>query len=119
MKGIGIESQEFFAEIKKTQDLVRESVKRILFTRPFERVNRPNFGVGAENFLFDFTELIERRAKEIITYQLQTYEPRIEVLDVNISRDPQDLYKVKLTIQYVIRTMHEDIQTLTIETTGE
>ena len=112
MKGIGIDTNEF-AEIKETDDLVRESVNRILFTRPRERVNNSSFGFGLEKLLFNPNSIISQKIKEDLVFQIQNYEPRIEITQLTLSQI--SLNKIRITMRYIIKTLEFEEREIVIE----
>jgi len=112
MQGIGIDSKKFFAEVKNTEELVKESIKRILLTRPFERPNRPNFGIGIEKFLFSNISSISQFAIDEIKEQLKTFEPRIIVDKVSFERQGEN--GIKIIISYRVRENYLENQSLEI-----
>jgi hypothetical protein len=71
---------------------IREAIRIIIGTNPGERVMRPDFGAGLNEFLFEpvnttTIETLRRRVRE----SLIDWEPRIDVLNVTVtSQFPQD-----------------------------
>lgn len=91
MRGIGFYSKDFFT-IKYDEDLISESIKRILMTNPGERVGQPMFGVGLKNNLFDPGDEAEiGQIRENLMRQIMTYEPRVNILDVQMSFEEHTL----------------------------
>lgn len=112
MKGLGINTEQF-AEIKDTDGLVRESVERILFTRPRERVNNSSFGFGLETLLFNTNSLISQRIKEDLVFQIQTYEPRIEITKLVLTQI--SLNKIRITMRYIVKSLEFEEREIIIE----
>lgn len=102
MQGIGFYGQEFFI-IKSDHDLIAESIKRILMTNPGERPGQPFFGVGLKERLFEqLDETLISDLKETISDQIATYEPRVDLLDLNV--DPKyDENLIEIAIGFKIK----------------
>jgi len=66
-------------------DDVREAIRIILETNPGERVMRPEFGAGLDQFLFEpLNPATVARLQRQIREALVTWEPRIDVEDVTV-----------------------------------
>jgi phage baseplate assembly protein W len=83
---------------------VRQAVLIILGTNPGERVMRPDFGAGLNRFVFEplnsgTMHAVAARVKE----SLIDWEPRITVLDVNVTTDHAQLNRLLIDIDYQIR----------------
>jgi phage baseplate assembly protein W len=83
---------------------VAQSVLIILGTNPGERVMRPDFGAGLNDFVF---EPVNTATMHAIATQVQEslvdWEPRIDVLQVNVTADPNQLNVLNIGIDYQIR----------------
>lgn len=79
---------------------VRAMIEQILFTSPGERVNRPTFGVGAQNAVFDpngpFLASRIRTALEENAYQHLGRD--VDILKVDVTSDDAALH-IHLTFQ--------------------
>lgn len=65
---------------------IRESIHKILVTRKGERVMRPEFGCGIQDFIFEvMSPQTLRRMEESVWEALSLFEPRIELQQVEIS----------------------------------
>jgi phage baseplate assembly protein W len=80
--GVGFYNQPWFV-VKTGNDLIYESMTRILLTNPGQRVMLPTFGVGINQQVFALVtpDILQDLAVNIHS-QLATYEPRVVVLDV-------------------------------------
>jgi uncharacterized protein len=83
------------------EDDIREAIRIILGTNPGERVMRPEFGAGLDEFLFEpvniaTTTRLQRQVREALV----TWEPRIDVEDVTV---PQGAPPVVLLVELVYR----------------
>jgi len=72
----------------KNENAIARSVRNIIFTVPGEKVFDPDFGTDINASLF---ELLDETSavviKDQIKYSLETYEPRILLLDVIVVPD--------------------------------
>jgi hypothetical protein len=81
---------------------IRQSIEIILGTAPGERVMRPDFGCGIRDLVFESIDTsLLKRIQVTVTDALVKYEPRIELLTVNV--DPTDAVEGKLTIEFQYR----------------
>jgi len=89
---------------------IKEAIRIILSTAKGERVMRPDFGSGIHDLVFASMStamigLLESNVREALT----TWEPRIELLKVEVSTDEAHIGKLKVNIDYRVReTNRED-----------
>ena len=85
-------------------DKVRQSILLILATRRGERVMRPDFGAGLEDFLH---EPINTTTTALVRHRIETalvlWEPRIDVETVRVDATDRRLGRLDVTIEYRIR----------------
>ena len=83
---------------------VQQAILIILGTNPGERVMRPDFGAGLNQFVF---EPVNGATMSAIAAQvneaLVDWEPRITVLQVNVTTDPVQMNLLLIGIDYQIR----------------
>ena len=84
---------------------IKEALWIILSTAKGERVMRPEFGCGIHDFVFasintSTLALIESSVREALTI----WEPRIELIKVEVSTERIDEGKLFITIEYRMRT---------------
>jgi phage baseplate assembly protein W len=73
------------------EDHVRQSILLILQTAKGERVMRPDFGARLSDLAFEpITQATITLAQHYVKEALIRFEPRIEVLKVEITRNPQE-----------------------------
>ena len=83
---------------------VRESIQIILQTNLQERIMRPNFGGGLEQFLYGSNTLATRTQIEERTRRaLARWEPRAAVDEVSAETMSDEPSAVELTIAYTVR----------------
>ncbi|HEY8550348.1 MAG TPA: GPW/gp25 family protein [Vicinamibacterales bacterium] len=83
---------------------IRESIRIILGTRRNERVMRPDFGAGLEDFVFEpvsstTVEAVKQRVKEALI----DWEPRIDVEKVEVTTEPALRDRLLVSIDYRVR----------------
>jgi uncharacterized protein len=94
------------------EDDVREAILIILGTRRGERVMRPDFGAGLEEFVFEplsttTRETLKRRIQESLT----DWEPRIDVMELEVGFDPPHRNRLLASLRYRVRAtnMHYNL----------
>lgn len=85
---------------------IKESIRIILGTSKGERLMRPDFGCGIHNLVF---APINTSTEGLIIHHIREalilFEPRLELLKVDVSKDEVDIGKLLINIGYkVIRT---------------
>lgn len=91
------------------EDHVHQSILLILQTAKGERMMRPDFGAGLHNLVFEpVNPTTTARVKHEVEEALIRFEPRIDVLKVEVTVDQKDLdpkeeYKLLINIQYRVR----------------
>ena len=83
---------------------VRQAVLIVLLTGPGERLMRPDFGAGLNDFLFEpinptTMAAIQRRVED----SLIDWEPRIDVISVTVSADAKNAATLLIDITYRVR----------------
>lgn len=87
------------------EDLIGESIIIILGTAKGERVMRPDFGCGIQELVFapndtSTATLLTFHVKEA----LLRWEPRIEVLSVDVLSDSGETNRLNISIEYRVKT---------------
>jgi phage baseplate assembly protein W len=84
---------------------IEESIYLILSTARGERVMLPDFGCGIHELVFESNN---PTTLSVITQQVRralvAYEPRIDVLDINVETTPEQPNLLLIRIDYRIRT---------------
>lgn len=100
---VSIDAQGSFRRAGET-DLIARSIHLILGTARGERMMRPEFGSTLADFVFKpLTAANRGRMATAVKAALQTWEPRIRVLDVAVSVAPDDPAKALISVDYEIR----------------
>ena len=108
-RGIGFYGKDWFS-IKQGKDLIYESIIRILMTTPGERVMDPEFGVGMRNkvFMSITADSLQDLAVDIHS-KLETYEPRIRVIEVQTEyKEDEKALKIHLYTRKIDSTEIEE-----------
>src|SRR5580698_7942958 len=83
---------------------VYEAIWIILSTDWGERVMRPEFGAGLRSFVFGpLSQTVLQQVQTRVQQALVTWEPRINVEQVNVTFDPNDPGKLLIAITYRVR----------------
>lgn len=73
----------------KNEDSVKRSIRNILLTDKGERFFNPTFGSDIRKMLFEnFSPSTEQVVADLIKTAIGNHEPRANVLDVNVSGNP-------------------------------
>ena len=88
---------------------IKEAIWIILSTSKGERIMRPDFGCGIHNFVFDpintaTTGMIETSIHEALTM----WEPRVELIGVDVLTDKADEGKLLISIDYRVRSTNNE-----------
>ncbi len=97
--------------LAKGQSDIVQSIKIILSTAPGERVMRPEFGCRVHELVFaSRNATTEGLLVHYVEQALGRWEPRIDVLEVNVSIDAKDPYAGTwfVEIKYRIKATHDD-----------
>jgi hypothetical protein len=99
---VGIDGRGRLA-VTTPDDHVRDLIRQVLFTRPGERVNRPDFGCGLQQLVFEpnsfalaaATQFVVEGAlqqwlADVIVVERVRIEPRGEILNVEVSYTRRD-----------------------------
>jgi phage baseplate assembly protein W len=87
---------------------IEQSIRIILGTRPGERVMRPTFGCKAHDLLFELRDATTASMlKKYVLDALNFWEPRIQVLQVDVLLDDDFDGSLQVEISYEIKTTHD------------
>jgi phage baseplate assembly protein W len=98
-----LEADGSVAEAVYEED-IRQAIRIIIFTNPGERVMRPDFGAGLNQFVFEPVNtttmaLVENRVRE----SLIVWEARIDILEVKVRADRSEWNKLLIDLTYLVR----------------
>jgi uncharacterized protein len=91
--------------VAQYEEDIRQAIRIILLTNPGERVMRPTFGAGLNDFLFEpvtpsTMTALETRVREALIDD----EPRIDVNTVTVTADDSTSGRVLIDIVYRVRS---------------
>lgn len=87
---------------------IEQAIRIVLETAPGERVMRPEFGCHIHELVFaPHDAATEGLAIHYVEEALLRWEPRIQVQQVNVSRDPSQDGAMLIEIEYQIKETHE------------
>jgi phage baseplate assembly protein W len=87
---------------------VEQAIGIILGTIPGERVMRPEFGCRAWELVFAPNDPATRSLLALYVRQaLEFWEPRIALLDVVVTTDPQEASRLLVDVIYEVKATHD------------
>lgn len=102
---VALDPQDEIQVVAHEED-VRQAIRIILSTNPGERVMRPDFGAGLNELVFEplnttTLSLTQHRVEQALV----TWEPRIDVVSVQVSPDQDNpsLGRLLIDIAYRVR----------------
>ncbi|NLE44887.1 MAG: GPW/gp25 family protein [Chloroflexi bacterium] len=88
---------------------IEQSIRIILGTKPGERVMRPEFGCRVHELLFEpRSASTETRMHRYVLDALKRWEPRIDVISVNVYADADVDGALLAEVSYVIKATHDE-----------
>jgi len=105
---LGVDGRGGIAMVRQESD-IDESIRIILGTARGERHMRPMFGSRAHELVFAPNNattwgLMQQYVEEALGW----WEPRIEVLNVDASPDPQDASRLLVDIRYKVKATSDE-----------
>lgn len=83
---------------------IRQTIRAILVTRPGERLLRPEFGGGLQDFLHQpNTVLTRKRIHDRVAEALASWEPRIAIARLSVEPEGAAEERVRIGLDYRIR----------------
>ena len=87
----------------KNFESIKRSVRNIISTNKGERPFKPEFGSNVRALLFEpDSDLIRIALAEEFDIQLANFEPRIEVLEVNVTNTAEQIDSYDLNVSIVV-----------------
>lgn len=103
------DSSGFTAQTDLAQH-IRDMIEQILFTAPGERVNRPTFGTGTAQLVFQpNSDVLAGAQQQVIQASLQLWlSDLIQVASVDVVNDDAQL---EITIKYtIVQTQQQQVE---------
>jgi len=98
-----VDSSGGFALVRREREL-EESMRLILGTAPGERPMRPEFGCGIHDYVFAPADATTAgRIAYDVRAALDRWEPRVDIVDVEVGFDPDQEATLFIDITYSIR----------------
>jgi len=92
------------------KESIKQSIRLIINTPKGSRIFMPDYGCRVNGFLFEpFVETTASRIGSEIQESLQNHEPRIEILNINVSMD-------YTTTEYNVLVIYRLTNTQTVDT---
>jgi len=104
------------ADVVKNEDeeAVKGAIRNLISTKNFDRPFHPEIGCGIHNLLFDnFTPLTVQLARRAVEDILRAYEPRAEILDINIGAT-EDQNELSVTVTFRMLNNENPVKVTTI-----
>ena len=90
--------------LSEYEEDIREALRIILLTSKGERVMRPDFGAGLHDFVFEsMSATTIGRVQAAVTDALVKWEPRVEVIGVEVEPEQGEIGKLLIDIEYRVR----------------
>jgi phage baseplate assembly protein W len=89
-------------------ELLLQDIQILLLTSPGERLNRPSFGCGLKSLIWENMETAVLEGPGIITQALSTFEPRINVTEVNADSNP-NTGLVSFVIRFAVKSTDTNV----------
>ncbi|MEA2007774.1 MAG: GPW/gp25 family protein [Chloroflexota bacterium] len=87
---------------------IEQSIRIIISTRPGERVMRPTFGCRAYELIFEpRSSTTISLLQEYVYEALRIWEPRINIIQVDVTADDSDDGALVAKIEYEIKATHD------------
>lgn len=94
---------------KKDAAAVKQSIKNLLLTNYYEKPFRPFFGGDLRALLFELAdEDIELDTIERIRQAINSYEPRAEIVNIDVNAQP-DIHDVSITVTFKVVNTQEEV----------
>lgn len=96
--------------LKRGENAVKGAVKNLIMTQHYERLFHSEIGSSVKNLLFENpSPAVSAMLRQEITDVIQNFEPRAEILDVDVQFDP-DYHSCEVSITFRIINTLEPIK---------
>jgi len=76
---------------RKNVDSVKMAIRNLVLTNKYERLRNPEFGSNIRRYLFEnFSPNTSDEIEEHIQFLVDNYEPRVRLIDVNVTNDEEN-----------------------------
>lgn len=87
--------------VKINEEAIKSSVRNLILTNKYERLFQPSINSGVRSKLFEnINPQVAYTLKDDIETTLNTYEPRIKLINVSIGQLVQDENTIVISLQY-------------------
>ena len=87
---------------------IKQNFKTLLLTRPGEKLDEPEFGIGIQNFLFEMNTIeIKQQISSRIRSQAITYMSSIKIVDIDLSTFDNNENGVYVAITYYVPQINQ------------
>ena len=87
---------------------VEQAIEIILATSPGQRVMRPTFGCRLHELVFaPNNSLTAAQARRYVEEAIGMWEPRVQLIAVDVQPDPDDHARLLIKVEYEIRSTHD------------
>lgn len=95
---------------KSDAGAVKQAVKNLLLTNNFEKPFQPYFGGNLSGLLFELADdTIEAEfQEEILREQIEFFEPRAKVTDINVNSQPDD-HSISVQVNFTVVSTNEEV----------
>jgi phage baseplate assembly protein W len=99
---------------KKDASSVKQAIKTLIQTNHYEKPFQPFFGGDIRSQLFELAdETTENDIKDNIIYNIETYEPRAQLIDILVNYRPNQ-NSVEVTIEFQVVNSEEIVTFTTV-----
>tara|TARA_Y100001972_G_scaffold113802_1_gene148875 strand:+ start:739 stop:1119 length:381 start_codon:yes stop_codon:yes gene_type:complete len=99
--------------LKKEADSVKQSIKNLVLTDKGERLMQPDIGCKIRSLLFEnFTPQTSIVARQTIEETIQQFEPRAQLINIQISASPDSNYMFVSILFNLINNKDEQVLNL-------
>ena len=87
---------------------IKQNFKILLLTRPGEKLDEPEFGIGIQNFLFEMNTIeIKQQISSRIKSQVITYLSSINIVNIDLSTFENNENGVYVAITYYVPQINQ------------
>ena len=100
--------------LKTDEDAVKTAVKHLIQTKNFERPFHPEIGTQIHSLLFEnFSSAVKIAMERTIKETIEKYEPRVRLVDVNITETP-DSNDLEVNIDFTLKNTDRPVTITTL-----